>query len=113
MVDWGELPRELTVRIVFFYKRARAASKIQAVWRGRDTRHFLAHPASRVFNSRHPRFAQSVHLRKCTGCFLQELYMHNLLNEVFTTAPTTGAWSVRCLYLVHFDLERVRYRPGS
>ena len=113
MPDWGELPRELTARIWFHYKRARAASKIQAVWRGRDMRHFLEHPATRIFNSRHPRYGEAHHWRKCKGCLMQELYVYNLWRETFFTSPSTGAWSVRCLYLMAFDPERVRYTANK
>jgi len=81
------------------YKRSRAAARIQAVWRGRDVRDFLEHPACRVFNKRHPRYAAGDHLRACKSCFMQKLYVHNLLREVFATSPTTAAWTVRCFYL--------------
>jgi hypothetical protein len=109
MPDWASLPDEIICRIVFHYKRARAASRIQAVWRGRDTRDFLEHPASQVFNSRHPRFGANCHFRRCQGCFLQTLYYYNLRREVFTTMPNTGSWSVRCLYLMAYDPQRVAY----
>ena len=107
--DWPSLPSELISRIWFHYKRARAASTIQAVWRGRDLRDFLEHPASSIFNSRHPRFGSNGHYRRCAGCLLHDLYVYNMLKDLFGTGPTTGAWSVRCLYLMAYDPERVRY----
>lgn len=108
--DWAALPDDIVARILFHYTRARAASRIQAVWRGRDARHFLEHPAASVFNSRHPRFGANCHLRRCSGCFLQQLYWHNLHREVFATTHGTGSWSVRCLYLMAYDPQRVAYR---
>ena len=42
-----------------------------------------------------------------------------MLKDLFGTGPTTGAWSVRCLYLMAYDPARVRYclagglRPSS
>ena len=85
--------------------------KIQAIWRGRDIRHFLEHPASRVYNLRHPGRDSNIcyHLRTCKGCFLQELYFHNLTREIFIGSPLSAAWLVRCLYLVAFDPARVTY----
>lgn len=109
--DWSELPRELVCRIWFYYELSRAATTIQAYWRGRDVRHFLNHPASRVFNSRHPKFEIDCHERRCFGCLLQALYMHNLRYHIFTSVASTGVWSIRCLYLVGYDPERVTYHP--
>lgn len=112
-VDWGDLPRELIVRIWFLYERARAASKIQAVWRGRDMRHFLEHPATAVFNSRHPFREANAHLRNCHGCLTQELFLYNLRHKIVHSRNEAFAWTVRCLYIVAYDPERVRYVAES
>ena len=41
---------------------------------------------------------------------MHELYIHNTRHEVFSSTAHTGAWSVRCLYLVAYDPKRVRYK---
>ena len=85
--------------------------KIQAVWRARDTRHFLEHPAARVFCSRHPAYSndESKHQRRCSTCFLQDLYLYNLKHSTFGTRLSTCSWDVRCLYLMNYDIARVTY----
>jgi hypothetical protein len=102
-VDWSELPRELVCRIVFYQKQMRAAVRIQAVWRGRDCRDFLAHPASRVFNARHPLARARCHMRRCHGCFLHELYLNNLRAPLGRLSLWTAIWTIRCCYLVRYD----------
>lgn len=95
---------------MYHYKRARAATRIQAVWRGRDVRDFLEHPAAQVLNRLHPLHAHTKHMRQCGNCFTNELYVYNLRKSTRVISEyifeSTAVYSLRCLYLAAFDPRR-------
>jgi hypothetical protein len=88
--------------IVAQYSRHRAAMKIQAIWRGRDVRDWLAYPGARALNPRHPIFSHACHLRHCVDCYVNATVTWRTLQVRFQDPFCSFAWIDRGEYLERY-----------
>ena len=100
---WSKLPPEIVRRIWHECRRHRAATRIQAFWRGRDVRDWLKYPGALVLNRAHPSYDAKCHLKSCVDCYVRSVIEWRVLQNRFLNPAFCFAWVWRGPYLEQFE----------